>query len=124
MITQIETTANLVSNAVETNTYSIGPNTAEALVMKPKKEKNSPLRVSGVILANRLLASAWLPPSTRPRQAPSMSHCNPALRPRGSHIAFRTAMGHQSMGPLPRADGCPGPTAVSPSRAPPLMEMA
>ena len=33
MITLMETTAILVSNAVETNTYSIGPNTADALVM-------------------------------------------------------------------------------------------
>ena len=30
--------------------------------MNPKKAKNSPLRVDGVIWANRLLARAWLPP--------------------------------------------------------------
>ena len=54
--------------------YSVGPNTDEALVMKPKKEKNSPLRHCGVIWAKRLRASAWLPPITMPTERPRSSH--------------------------------------------------
>ena len=33
--------------------YNVGPNTDDALVMKPKKEKNSPLRHCGVIWAKK-----------------------------------------------------------------------
>ena len=51
-------TATRVSKTAVTATYNIGPNTADALLMNPKNEKNSPLLDSGVIWANRLLASA------------------------------------------------------------------
>ena len=45
MITRIDMTATLVSNSIVANIYSIGPNTEEALLMKPKKEKNAIIKI-------------------------------------------------------------------------------
>ena len=74
MISRIDVTATRVSNTDVAAIYRSGPNTEDARLMNPKNEKNSPLRVDGVMCAKRLLASAWLPPMTSPRHAPSISH--------------------------------------------------
>ena len=105
MIRRIDVTATRVSKTAVAMIYSIGPNTDDARLVKAKNEKNSPLRDCGVIWANRLLASAWLPPITSPTRAPSTNHWKPALKPSGFHRIERTKTGHQSTGPVPRTDG-------------------
>ena len=74
--------------------------------------------------ANRLRASAWLPPSTRPTSAPIISHCMSTAMPSGFHTRSLRVPGQKPSGlSSTSTDGCAGPIPVVPSSSPPFTEM-
>ena len=82
MIRRIEVTATRVSNTAVTATYIMGPNTADALLMNPKNEKNSPLLDSGVICGEQASGKSLAASDNHSNQHSEQKPLVPGVQPK------------------------------------------
>ncbi len=62
---RLKTAGRLEPNRAAAPANTSGPSSVANFSMIPNRLKNSPLLAAGIMLANRLRLSAWLPPCTQ-----------------------------------------------------------